>query len=123
MGTAGLGIAGAVRLRLARRGVVWQGPVEQGMVRNRRQGSVWCGTARSGVESQARPVAARLRGVCPGVVGHRRQRTARFGLERYGIAGSVRRGLVWRGKVSQATIGVTRFGKARNRSGLVECSK
>jgi len=59
MGTAGLGIAGAVRLRLARRGLVGQVPVEQGMVRNRRQGSVWCGTARSGVESQAWRLRAR----------------------------------------------------------------
>jgi hypothetical protein len=53
MGTAGLGIAGAVRLRLARRGVVWQGPVEQGMVRNRRQGEVRQGWATCGLDRQA----------------------------------------------------------------------
>jgi hypothetical protein len=59
MGTAGLGIAGAVRIVRVRRGLVGQVPVEQGMVRNRRQGSVWCGTVRSGVESQARQVGVR----------------------------------------------------------------
>lgn len=64
---------------------------------------------RLGMASQARPVAVRLRGVCHGVVGHRRQGmdrcdrathgeiwqatygTARFGKEGYGIAGLVRR--------------------------------
>ena len=73
MGTAGLGIAGAVRLGRARRGVVWQVPVEQGMVRNRRQGPSRCGFAGWGKASQAT------------------YGTARFGKEGYGIAGLVRR--------------------------------
>lgn len=68
MGTAGLGIAGAVRLGRARRGVVWQGPVEQGMVRNRRRGKSACGADRFGEASQVRPVWVRSGQVWSGQV-------------------------------------------------------
>ena len=103
MGTAGLGIAGAVRLRLARRGLVGQVPVEQGMVRNRRQGP-----SRRGFAGYV-PVWLGIAGKAP--------------------SGVARRGPVWNRRRGKSACGADRFGEASQvrpvwvRSGQVCCGQ